>query len=307
MLTSFFSKTKPVNTIVVLVYMTIGFLVTHFVALKDGYVGTDVLRIVGLWILYVFTMFVLNFVSQKNELTKRTSYRILLFAAFTLSFPAALLSPKILISGVFVMLAMRRILSLRSGLHMERKLFDAGLWLALGTLTFFLSHLFIIVLLGALVFYGRASIRYWFIPILAFVVVAVLTTCYVLYMGEGPSFILDIIEEVSFDFGTYSNLDLLIPIAFVCALLLWTIWSFLKELSINVIAQRPLYLLVLLFAFVSLGLVLVATEKSGKEWYFFTIPMAIIATSFFENPSSKWIPEILLWLIVLLPFIQYVI
>lgn len=306
MLTSFFSKTKPVNTIVVLVYMTIGFLVTHFAALKDGYVGTDVLRIVGLWILYVFTMFVLNFVSQKNELTKRTSYRILLFAAFTLSFPSALLSPKILISGVFVMLAMRRILSLRSGLHMERKLFDAGLWLALGTLTFFWSHLFIIVLLGALVFYGRASIRYWFIPILAFVVVAILTTCYVLYMGEGPSFILDIIEEVSFDFSAYSNLDILIPIAFLCTLLLWTIWSFLKDLTSNVIAQRPLYLIILLFAFVSFGVVIFAVDKSGKEWYFFTIPLAVIATSFFENASSKWIPETLLWLIVLLPFIHYV-
>lgn len=305
MLTSFFSKTKPANTVVVLLYMTIGFLGVHLVAFKEGYGITDLLRIVGLWLLYVFTMFILNFVVQKNELTKRTSYRIILFAAFTLAFPEALLQPKLIISGLFIILALRRILSLRSGRHMERKLFNAGLWIGLATLVFFWSHLFIIVLLGALIFYGRTSFRYWIIPWLAVISIAVLTTCYFLYLNQSIVEELNLIEKFSFDFTAYSNLNILIPIAFLCSLFLWAIWSFVKEYSHAVIAQKPLYILIIILTMVSLAVVVFAANKTGAEWYFVAIPLAIVVTSFFENAASKWIPEVVLWLIVLLPLTYY--
>lgn len=305
MLTSFFSKSKPVNTIVVLLYMTIGFIVVNINSFSDRYSALQILKIIGLWLLYIFTMFVLNFISQKNELTRLTSYRILLFGAFTLAFPEALTNPKIIISGVFIMLSIRRILSLRSGLHMERKLFDAGLWIMFATLVFFWSHVFVLVLFGALIFYGKSSWRYWFIPVLSVATVAILTTCYVLYINEDSSYILNIIDDASFDFRQYSLIKIVLPIAFVSTFFLWTVWTFLKESAAASAALRPTYILIFVFALVALLIVLVAPDKNGQEWYFFAIPLAIMGTSFFENESSKWIPEALLWIIVLLPFAHY--
>lgn len=305
MLTSFFSKSKPVNTIVVLVYMTIGFIVANANSFSEGFSGTQILSTIGLWLLYIFTMFVLNFISQKNELTRRTSYRILLFAGFTLAFPEALTNTRIMISGVFIMLAMRRILSLRSGLYMERKLFDAGLWIGLATLTFFWSFLFVLVLLAALFYYTKNTWRYWLIPGLAFTAIAILTTCYVLYLNEDSSYILEIIDDFSLDFREYSLIKLLLPVSFVSTFFLWTIWTFIKESSAASVAMRPTYILILIFSLVAIVLILVSPEKNGQEWYFFAIPLAIMATSFFENASSAWIPEILLWIIVLLPFAHY--
>lgn len=305
MLTSFFSKSKPVNTILVFFYMTVGYIAANISLNKDGFNGGQIPKMIGVWVLYIFTVFTLDFISQKNELTRRTSYRTLLFASFTLVFPEALVSPEIIGSGVFIMLAMRRILSLRSGRKMERKLFDAGLWIGLATLTFFWSHVMGIVLVAALFFYGKSSGRYWFIPFLAIAALAILTTCYVLFIEEGSSYILDIIEDVSFDFGAYSGLKLLLPIAFICAFFLWTIWTFLKESAASSMALRPTYILILVFAIMAVVIVVIAQDKNGAEWYFFAIPMAIIGTSFFENAESKWIPEVLLWIIVLLPFVHY--
>lgn len=306
MLTSFFGKSKPVNTIVVLVYMTIGFIVATLSLQEGAFDTVGILKKAGVWALYVFTMFVLTFISQKNELTRRTSYRILLFASFTLAFPQAINSPEILISGVFIMLALRRILSLRSGRHMERKLFDAGFWIGLSILTFFWSGLFALVLIGALFYYGKSSWRYWFIPLLALVAIAILVVCYGLYTDQAMSIWSRIYDPISFDFSAYSNLKLLLPIAFCIAFMLWTVWDFIKELGTSSVALRPTFVLILFFAIIALGMVLVYQEKNGAAWYYFAIPLAIIGTSFFENASSKWISEALLWMIVLLPFAHYV-
>jgi len=304
MLTSFFSKSKPVNTIVVLAYMTLGFIIANVSSYEDGFEGLKTLKLIGVGLLYIFTMFVLNFISQKNELTRRTSYRILLFACFTMAFPEALRRPEIIVSGVFIMLATRRILSLRSGRHMERKLFDAGLWIGLAVLVFFWSHFFIIVLVGSLFYYGKSSWRYWIIPYLAFFAIAILTYCYMLFIDDN-SIILRLVDDASFDFKKYSSLKVLVPVSFVISLLLWTIWTFIKELGAGSVALRSTFFLILFFTLASLGIVLFASQKDGAEWYFFSIPLAIIATSFFENTSSKWISEVLLWIIILLPFSYY--
>lgn len=305
MLTSFFSKSKPVNTIVVIVYMSLGFIMANFSVSNKGFDVGRTLKLIGVWLLYIFTMFVLNFISQKNELTRRTSFKILLFASFTLAFPNALLNAEIIVTGVFIILAIRRVLSLRSGRHMERKLFDAALCIGFASLVFFWSYIYILVILVALLYYGRSSWRYWIIPFLPFVALSILTICYVLYIEADSSFIIDFIDDNSFDFGQYSQIKLLLPIAFIISFFFWTIGSFLKESAAVSMALRPTYILVLVFALVALLFVVVVPGKNGREWYIFAIPFAIMATSFFENASSKWIAEVLLWIIILLPFAHY--
>lgn len=305
MLTSFFNKSRPESTIVILVYMTIGFILINVSSYSNGFDGLSILKAIGVWGLYIFTMFFLNFISQKNELTRHTSYRPLLFAAFTLLFPEALINPEIIISGVFIMLALRRILSLRSGKGMERKLFDAGLWIGIATLVFFWSHIVVIVLIVALISYGRNTWRYWFIPGLAFAMICIFITCYVLYIGESNNYILQGLQNVSLDFTRYSEIKLLLPVAFVSAFFLWIIGAFLKESTTTSMTLRTIYMLILVFAIATLMIVFVAPHKNGQEWYFFAIPLSFMATSFFENTSNKWIPELLLWIIVLLPFAHY--
>ena len=220
---------------------------------------------------------------KKNDLTKPSSYRILLFAAFASALPIALQNAEILISGVFVMLALRRILSFRSGLHMERKLFDAGLWLCLATMTYFWTSAFSIVLLAGLLFYGGSTVRYWFIPLLSVICIAILSTCYVIYIGGDQSFILDIIDDFSFDFSSYSSFEVLLPIAVFSTLFLWTVLKYLQDSKRVVMAQRPLYLLVLLMAIIAICIVFITYNKTGAEWYFFLIPLAIIMANYLES------------------------
>jgi len=285
--------------------MSISYFLANSALFSDGFSWIVFLQSMGLCFLYILTMFILNFVSQKNELTKRSSYRIFLFAVFTSALPVALQTPKIIISGVFVMLALRRILSFRSGLHMERKLFDAGFWICLACITYFWTGIFFVLILAGLLFYGGATLRYWFIPLLSVICVAVLCTCYVMYIGKDQSFVLDIVDDFSLDFSSYTSLQILIPIAVFITLFIWTIFRYLQDSKRATIAQRPLYLLVMFMAFITLGIVMITNMKTGAEWYFFLIPLSIIMTNYLENASGNFFKEFLLWILVLLPFTQF--
>jgi len=285
--------------------MSISYILANNTLFSNGFSWSIFLQFIGVWALFIVTMFILNFVSQKNELTKRTSYRILLFASFASSLPVALQTPRIIIAGVFVMLAMRRILSFRSGLHMERKLFDAGLWLCLASIASFWTGMFSILLLAGLLFYASTTLRYWFIPLLAVICVAILCSCYVIFIGEDQSFILNIIDDFSFDFSSYTSLNILIPIAVFSTLFIWTIFRYIKDSKRAVIAQRPLYFLIIFMAIIAIAIAMIANNKTSAEWYFFIIPLAIIMTNYFENAYGKFFKEFLIWIVVLLPFTHY--
>jgi len=307
MLTSFFNTSKPINTIIVVVYISVVYFVTNFEVVAEELFRFETLKIIGTWILYVLTVFVINFISQKNELARKSAFRLILFASITTAFPDALLHPEVIISGLLVLLGLRRILSLRSGLYMERKLFDTGFLLCLATLIFFYAHLFVIVLLVALLFYGRTSIRFWIIPWIAWISIGMLLVCYILAMNLDMTYFYSFVDDISFDFLNYSKLSLLIPITFFSSFLVWSIWSFLGEMQKAVIVQKPLYLIVIVTALVTIAIAVFSPDKSGKEWYFFAFPLAIIGSSFFENATNKWIPEVFLWMIVAIPIlVQFV-
>jgi hypothetical protein len=135
--------------------------------------------------------------------------------------------------------------------------------------------------------------------------VGVLCTCYVIFIGEDQSFILDVVDDFSFDFSSYSSLNTLIPIAVFLTLFLWTILRYLQDSKRATIAQRPLYLLVIFMAIVAIIIVIITNNKTGAEWYFFLIPLAIMMTNYLENASGKFFKEFLLWIVVLLPFTHY--
>jgi RsiW-degrading membrane proteinase PrsW (M82 family) len=81
MLTRFFGTSKPLAVVVVIIYMTLGFFYSNRQWVIEPFNWQETLRLVGMWLLFISTMFILNFVAQKNDLTKRSAYGVLLLAS----------------------------------------------------------------------------------------------------------------------------------------------------------------------------------------------------------------------------------
>lgn len=307
MLTKFFGTAKPLTVIVVLTYMIIGFSFSNKSIFFAPFSWLETLKVLGMLLLFILAMFTLNFVAQKNELTKRSSYRIVLFGAFGLALPAALSDGSILIGGLLVLIALRRVISLRSEFHMERKILDATFWILLASLAAFYSWVYLITIYLTLLIYRSNKLHLLFIPIVAILTFSTVGYALLLYFYGTPQDVAIDFPSISFDFRAYNSLQILIAIAFIIGTLVWTIWTYLKEQSRAPSALKGRYAVVLSVLFISFAFILLTNNKTGAEWYFVLPATVIIVSNYLENTSSLLFKESLLWLIIVLPILIHLV
>lgn len=300
MLTSFFSNSRPINFIIVAVYILIFYLFANVSTLLSSSLWI-ILQEVGMLLLLVLSVFLLNFISGRNELTGRNAYKSILFAGFLCMFAAAMQNNDVILANLFLLLALRRILSFRSQRETVKKIFDATLWVGVASLFYFWSILFLfVVYFGILVHVGH-RFKNWLVPVVAFLTLLSLVTCLDLLITDSFYTLTDWAQASNFDFENYRNPELLLPAAFLLALTAWSTFFYMliiQKASAN--AKASLFI-ILLCAGVGLTIAVLAPTKNGSELMFFFAPLAIIVTNYFQNMKDKWFKEILFVTIILLP------
>src|SRR5690606_22386558 len=107
MITSIFSKSKPINFLVVLALVLITFCVAHLKFSPESLDFTLILKKLAAFAICYVSLLLLNFIVGKNSLTKKNNYEILFFSLFLLMIPQSVLSWKIIVSNFFILLALR--------------------------------------------------------------------------------------------------------------------------------------------------------------------------------------------------------
>ena len=306
MLTSFFSNSRPINFIIVAAYILFFYLPANFNSLFSGSVGT-IFTELGILLIIILSVFLLNFISGRNELTGRNAYKSILFAGFICMFAPALQNNDVILANLFLLLSLRRVLSLRSQRETVQKIFDATLWVGVASLFHFWSILFLfVVYFGILVHVGH-RFKNWLVPLVAMLTLISLATCADLLITDTFYTFSDWFQPSNFDFTAYREPELLIPVAFIFALTLWSSFFYviiIQKASAN--AKSSLFLM-LLCALTALFVAVLSPTKNGSELLFFFAPLAIIVTNYFQNMDDKWFKETLFILILLLPVLLLVI
>ncbi|MFI8377818.1 DUF6427 family protein [Leeuwenhoekiella sp. NPDC079379] len=302
MLTSFFSVSKPINFAIIVIAVILYF--SSFYALSDfnELTAYSILNQFFILLVYLFSLGVLNFVVKRNTLTRRNTYIVYLFVCFSFAVPATFFNTDIILSGVFVLLALRRIISLKSSNDFNKKIFDAAFWITIASLFFFWSFLFLIVLYFAILFYGRLDYRNWLIPFTGIFAVLIIAITYSLYSDGALAFALNYVQLPTLDFTAYSSIKLLLPASFLLALYLWCGIYYVSQISDAPQKLKASYFLILISSGIALIIILfLAPLRDGSELYFIFGPLAIISATYIENHKSFWFKEMLLWLALLIP------
>lgn len=304
MLTSFFAKSKPVNGILVAVFTVVFFISANFQTwFLDFQISVFFEKLMVL-LVFVLSIYVLNFITRKNELTRRSAYKMVLFAAFSASFFSLLKDSQVILANFFVLLALRRIISLRSGKVMQKKIFDAAFWISIASLFYFWAILLIIVVYAG-VFLYLPRFRNWLVPLVGFSAVAVLNVCFHLVAYEEVYDFVRWVERPELDFSNYGKPRLLLPLSLILALLLWTSGNFIKFIGRASISLRPSLNLVAISQIVAFAVALLAPTKNGSELIFLFVPLSIIATLYFERKKDRVFKDVLLAMLILLPFLTF--
>src|SRR3970282_2496096 len=132
-----------------------------------------------------------NFVSKKNGLSKNSSYTIFFYLLFLLFFPSILDNINLIFSNLFILLALRRLLSLQSLTASKEKIFDASLWIFVASLFHFWSIIFIVLVFISIMFHVARDYRNWILPFIAFF------TAGIIFMLYAAVFDVNILEYVT--------------------------------------------------------------------------------------------------------------
>ena len=302
MLTSFFSKSKPINLTVIILLLVIFFVGVNLTEWETGFSMIELFQRIGVLLLLVLSLLVLNFIAKKNELTKRSAYKTLLFAIFIISFSSLLKNEAVIISNLCILFALRRVVSLKSNKFVQKKIFDATFWVGIATLYNFWSALFFLLIFFAILNFA-STFKNWLVPFVAFAAVAMLTVTFHLMAYDEIYTLNDWYQTSNFDFTAYSQPKLLIPLSIILGLLLWTLVQYFSAMQKASVTRRPVLSMILFSLVIAAAVAIFAPTKNGSELIFFFVPLSIIASNYFDSKKDKIFKEILLATLILMPFL----
>ena len=301
MITRFFSTSKPIQLVLVTSIILVLFILMRFVIsspeLMPGWWIVEILMFLGVFMgLAVFSFF-----ASKNALTMKNGYKLLFYTLFIGIIPETLLDDNIILANLFIILALRRLFSLKSNRRIKKKLFDAGFWVAVASF-FYIGSIFFFGLVFAAMFLFRISkINDWIIPLLGFLsVVVVATSLSVIFHGTFDHYYPEV-NAPNYDFSAYNNLKIIIGLTMLVSLGLWAGFFYVKSFTEKLKTARPSHMLVIFNAFIALIVILSAPLKNGSELIFLFCPLALIMTNYLEGVSEHWFAEVFVWLLILTP------
>lgn len=303
MIASFFSKSKPIHYVIVSVMVLIVFVLTKLTVFSSGFELGTFLKSSLLFAVCLLSIFTFDFVVSKNSLTKKNSYKLLVFALFFAVLPEVMEHSRILVANLFVLMALRRLISIRSGKYVKKKLLDASFWIGIATLFFFWSVLFYVLIFAALFIYSIIDIKNWFIPLIGAVAVAIMSLAVMLSLNIDIQDYLQDHVGVSFDFTALNSVRFIVGSTILLSYGLWALFYYIRNLKSKSKNIRPSYILIIFAAVIAIAIVAVSPVKTGSEFLFVFAPLAIILTNYIEVIKENWFKELLLWSLVIIPVI----
>ncbi|WP_034042322.1 DUF6427 family protein [Wocania ichthyoenteri] len=304
MITSIFNKSKPINFTIVFFITLLAFIVFHVKHVEAPITVSFFFKNTLLFLVCYVSVLALSFIVEKNSLTQKNNFEIVLYSLFLLALPQAVSSPDIIFANFFVLLGYRRIISLRSQINVNKKLFDAAFWFGIAALFYFWAILFFVLIIITLLLYTDSSIRHWLIPFTGLLTVFLISISISIIWHDRFFGIFSSLPEVSYNFSDYNLMQYVVIITMLFSFGMWASIFYIKNIKQKKKAFRPSYYVVLFAVFIGFLIIVFAPNKNGSEFLFLFAPLAIIIANYIEIIEEKWFKELFLSVIIVVPFIM---
>jgi hypothetical protein len=301
MITSIFSKSKPINFIIVAVFVVLLFGVSNYNLLFNDF--NSALNASSKLLITLFLVFLLDFIISKNNLTQGNSYAIMTFGLLIGMFPEVMIYKDLLLANLFLLFALRRLISLHSKLSIKKKMFDAAFWITIATLFYFWSILFFALVIVALIYYSQNDIRNAIVPFVGVATVVILLLVYNILIYDvyiRPS---NFQRYASLDYTVYNSKESIIKLTVLFTSLIWILIYFFRMLPDKNKKLRPSYFLIAWASIIAILIALIAPIKNGSEFLFLFAPFSIIMANYIEVISERWFKEVFVVLLLITPII----
>ncbi|WP_309614272.1 DUF6427 family protein [Flavobacterium sp.] len=299
MITSVFKKSTLLNNALVVVLLLLFFFMYQSSDLLATISTNGFSKTATLILLLLASFFLVNFTVKKNNLTKNSSYTILFFLLFLLIFPSVFNNSNLLFANFFLLMAIRRLISLQTLKAPKEKIFDASMWIFIASLFHFWCILFIILVYASIIFHVSRDFRNWLLPFVAFFATAVIFMFSALAFDK--TWIAHIINQTqtNFELDYFTNNYQNIALSFFVVIGLYFLLSLVLSLTNKPLILQASYKKMIFGFLIGVTIFLISPDKNSEMLLFTFMPLSIMCTTNIEYSQSKMYQEIVLLLLIL--------
>jgi hypothetical protein len=298
MITSVFRKSTPLNYSLVVILILVFFFMFQFQ--DSSWVSSSFLTFQKMSLLcFTFaSFFLINFIVKKNGLSKDNGYAIFFYLLFLLFFPTIFNNPNVIYANFFILLALRRLISLQSLKASKEKIFDASFWILIASLFEFWSILFLILVFISIIFHVSRDYRNWILPFIALMAVAVifLLISLIFHIDAVAFFEKRAVVDFNIDYfkNNYENGALSIYVAVA----LFFVVSMLMTFSNRPQIVHSSYKKIVACFFIAAFVYIISPNKSNDLLLFSIAPLTMMAASYVEYVHQKLNSEIVFYILI---------
>ena len=176
MFSRFFSTSQPVHYLIGILLLSIGVLGFEYLTLGRLQM-TDLVLITVLPLILLLVQFIII----KNELTTQNSFGLFITTMLLLTMVVIGVPWQSVIALLFLLLSLRRFISLKTGTDSIKKIFDGTFWISMAVLISPFLLIYYLVAFTAVFLFARNNWRHWAIPLVSIAAVALLGVTLELY------------------------------------------------------------------------------------------------------------------------------
>lgn len=305
MITSVFKKSTPFNLILVVFLMLVFFLMYQFQDLSWFISTFSILKKAGLFLILLGSVLLANFIVKKNGLSKDSGYTILFYFLFLLFFPSIFDHTKLILANFFILLALRRLLSLQSLKASKEKIFDASLWIFIASLFHFWSILYLVLVFISILFHVSRDYRNWVLPFIALFVVGIMSLFFSITCNY------NLIEMITKNATTHFKIDYFtnsyqnLSFSIYLTVALFFLVSMFGSISNKPLLMQTSFKKIIASFFIGILIFVISSHKSNNLLLFTFAPLAMMATSHIEIKQLKLKQEMVLIVLILCSFFAF--
>ena len=299
MITSVFKKSTPLNLILVVILMLVFFLLYQIQDLTWTDSLVSILKKSGLFLVLLGSVFITNFVAKRNGLSKDSSYTIFFYFLFLLFFPSSLDNSNLILSNFFILLALRRLISLQSLKASREKIFDASLWIFVASLFHFWSILYIVLVFISIIFHVSRDYRNWVLPFIALFSVGTIASVFSIMFDTSIIEFVKTHATVNFKLDYFANNYQNGAFSIYLTVALFFLISMFASLSSKPLLLHSSFKKILASFFIGIAIFVVSANKSNDLLLYTFAPLAIMGTSHIEIKQLQLKQEMVLGVLIL--------
>ncbi|MBE0392519.1 MULTISPECIES: DUF6427 family protein [unclassified Flavobacterium] len=305
MITSIFKKSTPLNFSLV-VFLILSFFFIY--QIQDLAWTKSLLAVsekIGILVVLLGSVFITNFISNKNGISKESGYVVFFYFLFLIFFPSLLDNPNLIFSNFFILLALRRLISLQSLNASKEKIFDASLWIFVASMFHFWSILYIVLVFISIIFHVSRDYRNWILPFIAFFSAGILFLLVSLIFNIDYVGYLNKNTQISFDISYFTSVYQNAALSIYATVVLFFVVSNFASLSNRPLVLHATYKKIIASLFIGIIVYVISANKSNDLLVFTIAPLAMLATSHIELPQVKLKQEMVLVVLIMCSFFTF--